>query len=123
MCAVANAQSYGGGMRIAPDALLDDGLFDTCVIRDATPWQFMRAFPSVFRGAHTAHPKIRMGRAASVVLRCDGWPVLLDGEVWQEAAREALEFTVRPKALRVLLPCAAAGCLCAAAPPPPGDTA
>ena len=35
LCAVANANSYGGGMRVAPDASLDDGLFDVCLIKEA----------------------------------------------------------------------------------------
>lgn len=104
LCAVANAQSYGGGMRIAPDAALDDGLFDICTIRDASAGEFLRAFPSVFRGAHTGHPKITMQRGATVTLRCDGWPVLLDGEVWTEAARGEIEFQVLPKRVAMMVP-------------------
>jgi diacylglycerol kinase (ATP) len=104
LCAICNAQSYGGGMRIAPDAALDDGLFDTCVIRDATTTEFLRAFPSVFRGAHTTHPKIVMNRAAKISLRCDGWPVLLDGEVWIETAQSTVDFNLLPQAVKFLFP-------------------
>lgn len=107
LCAIANAQSYGGGMRIAPEADLNDGLLDTCVIKDATPLEFMRALPSVFRGAHTGHPKIQMGRTAAVTLHCDGWPVLLDGEVWIEAATGPIEFSLRPRSVKFLFRAAA----------------
>lgn len=104
LCAIANARSYGGGMLIAPEAEVDDGLLDTCVIGDASPAEFLRAFPSVFRGAHTGHPKISMNRTAKVTLRCDGWAVLLDGEIWEESASGPLEFSLLPRALRVRFP-------------------
>ena len=82
LCAVANARSYGGGMKVAPDAQLDDGLFDICVIKEATRWAFVRAFPGVFRGSHVHHERVEMFRARRVEIWCDRpWPVLVDGEL------------------------------------------
>ena len=102
LCAVANAQSYGGGMRIAPDALLDDGLFDVCTIADATPLEFVRAFPSVFAGKHLSHPKVTLRRAQSIRIESETpWPVLLDGELWGETP---VEFTIVPRAVNVCVP-------------------
>ena len=99
LCAVANARSYGGGMRIAPDALLDDGLFDVCTIADATPLEFMRAFPSVFAGKHLSHPKVALRRAKNIRIETETpWPVLLDGELWGETP---VEFNVVPRAVNV----------------------
>ncbi|HEX8550124.1 MAG TPA: diacylglycerol kinase family protein [Abditibacteriaceae bacterium] len=100
MCAVANAQSYGGGMRIAPDAKLDDGLFDVCTIADASSLEFVRAFPSVFRGEHLSHPKVALRRAHTVKIASEpAWPVLLDGELWGETP---VEFNLRPQAVKFL---------------------
>ncbi len=71
MVAVGNAPSYGGGMRVCPDARLDDGLLDVCVVGALPKLEFARTFPKVFRGTHTAHPAVRMFRARSVSLDAD----------------------------------------------------
>ena len=102
LCAVANAKSYGGGMRVAPDASLDDGLFDVCVIRHASRLAFARAFPGVFRGAHVAHPRVMMRRARCVEMECDrAWPVLVDGELW---GAPPITLEIVPRAVEVMAP-------------------
>ena len=100
LCAVANARSYGGGMQVAPDARLDDGLFDICVIQDATKMEFVRAFPGVFRGAHVHHPRVIMRRARRVEIWCDrAWPVLVDGEL---VGTPPIAFEVVPGAVEIM---------------------
>ncbi len=100
LCAVANAKSYGGGMQVAPDAQLDDGLFDICVIQDASKMEFARAFPGVFRGAHVHHPRVVMRRARKVELWCDrNWPILVDGELIGTAP---MTFEIVPRAVEVM---------------------
>ena len=82
LCAVANAQSYGGGMRVAPNAFVDDGLFDICLINNASRTEFARAFPSVFAGKHLSHSKVEMFRARTVKVESEpSLPVLIDGEI------------------------------------------
>ena len=86
LVAVANAKSYGGGMLVCPDARLDDGLFDVCVIQKVSRIEFLRAFPGVFAGKHTVHPKVLMRRCRAI--RVESWqsvPVLADGEIVGEA--------------------------------------
>ncbi len=101
LCAVANAKSYGGGMQVAPDASLDDGLFDICVIQDATKMEFLRAFPGVFRGAHIHHPRVIMRRARKVEIWCDrDWPVLVDGEL---VGTPPMTFEIVPGAVEVMV--------------------
>jgi len=85
MCAIANGTGYGGGMRIAPDARLDDGLFDVCVIGACTRMEFMRSLPLVFRGAHVDPPL----------------PVLVDGEL---AGRTPARFVMEPAGVRFVVP-------------------
>ena len=102
LCAVANAQSYGGGMKVAPDARLDDGLFDICVIKDATRWEFARAFPGVFQGSHVDHARVEMFRARRVEIWCDrDWPVLVDGELVGTAP---ITFEIVPDAIGFVAP-------------------
>ena len=101
MVSVANSQSYGGGMRIAPNALLDDGLLDVMVV-DGTLSKpgFLATFPKVFSGRHIEHPAVRLHRAARVRLEADG-PVAvhLDGE---PGGTVPATFEVVPAALAVL---------------------
>lgn len=100
MCSVANAQYYGGGMRIAPDARLDDGLFDLCIIGETGTVEFLRAFPRVFRGTHTTHPKVTMRRAREVTIESDPTlPVFLDGDL---CGTTPATFTLAPRAIEVL---------------------
>ena len=102
LCAVANAKSYGGGMKVAPDAQLDDGLFDICVIKEASRWEFARAFPSVFAGGHVHHPRVEMFRARRVEIWCDRpWPVLVDGEV---CGTPPMTLEIVPDAVEIVAP-------------------
>ena len=56
-------------MKIAPQARMDDGLFDVCVIEEVSKGELLKEFPKVFRGTHIAHPKVilRSGRKVEVV--------------------------------------------------------
>jgi diacylglycerol kinase (ATP) len=102
MCSVANSTSYGGGMLIAPNAQLDDGLFDICLLREAGRIEFLRAFPRVFKGTHITHPKVTMLRAKVVGVESDPpLPILIDGDV---IGTTPVTFTLTPAAIHVLAP-------------------
>ena len=102
LCAVANARSYGGGMKVAPAASLDDGSLDICLIKEASRIEFARAFPSVFRGEHVGHPRVEMFRARRVGVWCDRpWPVLVDGEV---CGVTPLTLEIVPRAVEMMAP-------------------
>jgi diacylglycerol kinase (ATP) len=84
LVAVGNGPAYGGGMRITPDAALDDGELDVTVVGALSRLQFLRAFPGVFRGTHVRHPAVTTlrGRVVTVASR-NGAPameVYADGE-------------------------------------------
>lgn len=102
LCAIANAQSYGGGMKVAPDADLCDGLFDVCLIKDVSRTEFMRAFPGVFKGHHTNHPKVEMIRTPTLHLESQPpLPVLVDGEV---LGTTPAHFEILPQAIQFWSP-------------------
>jgi diacylglycerol kinase (ATP) len=102
LCSVANASYYGGGMHVAPDARLDDGLFDLCLLAEAGKMEFLSAFPRVFRGTHTTHPKVTMRRARHVQIESEPpMPVLVDGEI---AGITPVEFVLVPGAIHVMTP-------------------
>ena len=60
LIAIANGQSYGGGMKVCPDAEIDDGVFDIMILEPVSKFEFLRVFPKVFKGQHITHPKVRM---------------------------------------------------------------
>jgi diacylglycerol kinase (ATP) len=77
---VANGPSYGGGMRVAPDASLDDGLLDVMVVEPLSRARFLAIFPRVYAGTHVQNPRVSIRRARSVVLRAPGIVAYADGE-------------------------------------------
>ena len=66
LIAVGNGQSYGAGMRICPQARLDDGLFDVVILEPVSTLEFIKVFPTVYSGKHINHPKVRTMRAQKV---------------------------------------------------------
>ncbi|MEJ3404171.1 YegS/Rv2252/BmrU family lipid kinase [Rathayibacter sp. YIM 133350] len=71
LVSVANNPSLGGGMRVAPDAELDDGLLDVFIVSKIGRLEFLRVFPRVFRGTHVGHPAVEIIRARSVQIDSD----------------------------------------------------
>ena len=65
--AVANGQYFGGGMRVAPDALPDDGLFDVVIMGSANKAQALSDLKQIYSGEHLSNPAVRVVRAHKVV--------------------------------------------------------
>ena len=63
---VANGLWHGGGMKLAPDARPDDGLFDVVLIGDVTKLDFVTTSPKLYSGGHVTHPRIEVLRSATV---------------------------------------------------------
>ena len=80
LVAVGNGPSYGGGMRVCPDARLDDGLLDVTVLGPISKLEFLRVFPTVYKGTHVAHPAVTVRRARQVSITSPGVTAYADGE-------------------------------------------
>jgi YegS/Rv2252/BmrU family lipid kinase len=114
MVAVANAPYTGLGLTFAPEALLDDGLFDVAVYGGFSRWELLTHLASIVGGRRRYSPKIRTFRARRV--RVDGrkrLPVRADADDlgWTPAS-----FEVRPAALHVVVPPGDAAALVTPAP-------
>ena len=99
---VANGNYFGGGMRVAPHAQLDDGAFDVVLIGDTRRAEFIAAFPLIYLGKHLSHPKVNVVRATRVHIEPQEHE-----DVAMEAEGESLgtapaEIFIVPKALQVL---------------------
>jgi diacylglycerol kinase (ATP) len=68
LVAVGNGPAYGGGMNIAPNARLDDGVLDVTVVGEMTRVQMLTNFPKVFKGTHLAHPLVSIFRGTRIEL-------------------------------------------------------
>ena len=64
--AVANGKYFGGGMKIAPDALPDDGLFDVIAMHDLTRAQGVALSPRIYQGTHLGQPGVRFARGSLI---------------------------------------------------------
>lgn len=102
---VANARYYGGAMKIAPDAKLDDGQFDIITIGDASAFRILANSPRLYFGAHLRMNEVTHALAKQIVARPvkkeEEVRVELDGEV---VGRLPATFQILPRAIRVRCP-------------------
>ncbi|HEX9691764.1 MAG TPA: diacylglycerol kinase family protein [Gemmatimonadales bacterium] len=82
MMEISLGVSAGGGFRLTPDAKPDDGLFDVCIIRKVSTFQFLRYVPRVVRGTHGGLPPVHLFQTASLAVTSDRpMAVHFDGEL------------------------------------------
>ncbi|MEE4490543.1 diacylglycerol kinase [Streptomyces sp. BE230] len=99
LIAVGNGSTYGGGMRICADAVMDDGLFDVTVVGDCSRTTLLKVFPKVYKGTHLGHPVVTVHRVSSIALEAVGVTAYADGE---PLGSLPLTATCVPGAARVL---------------------
>lgn len=100
--AVANSKAYGGGMFVAPDAELDDGLLDVVTTAQVGKLHFLRNLPKVFEGTHVNNEEVVVRRAAEVRIEADRpFAVYADGD---HLADLPVTVSLLPQALRVIVP-------------------
>lgn len=100
---VANGRCQGGGFWLTPDALVDDGQLDLCIIDYMRLPEIIRHIPKVLNGRHTRLKQVTMGRAKHVRVDCPApIPVATDGEVIATDARQITVETL-PHGLEVLI--------------------
>ncbi|MFZ0040435.1 MAG: diacylglycerol kinase family protein [Solirubrobacteraceae bacterium] len=105
--AAANSKAYGGGMYMAPDASLTDGLLDVVIVGSERKLRFLRGLPTVFRGEHIHQPNVEVLRCRSLhidasrpfTLYADGDPI----------AELPVTIETLPRAVRAIVPPASDG--------------
>jgi diacylglycerol kinase (ATP) len=98
LVAVANSQSFGGGMKVTPDASLVDGQLDVFTLDPLSRWAFLRIYPRVFRGLHVTDPRVHIRQARTIQVASEGVVAYADGERLEALP---LEVTVEKSRLRV----------------------
>ncbi len=64
--AISNGRIFGKGMKIAPEASLNDGLFDLVLVKGMTKFEFFRNVYKIYTGTHLSHPKISLLRGKKI---------------------------------------------------------
>jgi len=100
---IGNIPSYGGGMKVTPGAILDDGLLDIMIVKPLSKARFLTVFPRVYTGSHVDLPFVEIRRAKQVRIDAPGITTYADGERLGPLPQT---FEAVPAALRVLVPAA-----------------
>ncbi len=104
MLTVGIGNREGGGFRVVPGAVTDDGIFEICIIHDVSIPMALRNLPHISKGEHTHLPIITMMETPHVRVTARE-PILLhaDGEIY-ETGKTVLDVSCRHRALKVRLP-------------------
>ncbi|HEX2059576.1 MAG TPA: diacylglycerol kinase family protein [Thermoanaerobaculia bacterium] len=100
--AVGNTRQYGGGIRITPEAVVDDGLLDLCLVHSTTRVQLLKTLPRAYTGAHCRSEFVEMQRGREFHFTSEqAMAVYADGE---PLTRTPVSFGLAPARLRVVVP-------------------
>lgn len=101
--AITNTPTYGGGMRINPGALMDDGTLDVCIVRRTSRPRLISRYPLVYAGRHVGLPEVWQARGGRVEI-ASGRPmrVCIDGEI--TSLTTPIRVEIVPRGLVVLTP-------------------
>lgn len=101
LAAFANTPVYGGGMKIAPQAKMDDGLLDICVVGGVDTFKLFCMFPTVYSGNHLKIREVDYSQATRVRVETEHpLDVYADGEY---VCQTPVEVSIQPAALKVVI--------------------
>jgi len=103
MITVGNGISLGGGFKLTPNAIVDDGYFDLNIIRDLKKWEIYQNLLSVFAGRHIYLEQVTTDRADQLSITSEeGFAAHVDGELLSLNLK-SLNIKLLPKALEVVV--------------------
>ena len=101
LMAVANGKYYGGGIKIAPSAKIDDGLLDVCIIDNLSRLKILTLLPRLFAGTHEKLKQVQFVSAKTVkILRDEPSTLSIDGEI---ICLKDIEFGILPGGLKIFV--------------------
>lgn len=102
LVAIANGKCYGGGIFMTPEAKLDDGMFDVCIIKEVNKFKILRLFPKAIKGQHSTIKEVSFCRGRKVNISCaEEVSLNIDGEILR--AKE-VAFEIIPKGIKIVMP-------------------
>ncbi len=104
LLSVCNSPRTGALFYMAPDAAMDDGLFDVILAPELSKWEVLSILPRFFKGTHIRHPKVKHFRTTSLTVQSSpGTPIHADGEVLSASA-ESVRYEILPGKLTLIVP-------------------
>ena len=101
LVAVGNGISYGGGMLVCPNAIVDDGLLTVTFLGEVSKLTFLKVFPKVFKGSHVEHPSVTEYTGRKIHLDAPHQVAYADGE---RVGPLPIDVEVRPGSLIAIVP-------------------
>ncbi len=102
LISTGNGRCSGGGFYLTPEASVDDGKLDVCVIRSMNKMRMFLKIPLVLKGSHGGLSEVSFYRTPRFWVESEaGFPIHADGEVVSAQAHN-LEIRVIPSAIQVL---------------------
>jgi diacylglycerol kinase (ATP) len=99
---VGNSQQYGGGIRITPQASIDDGLLDLCMIGKTSRMHLLRTLPTAYTGKHLADPIVSTARGTAFHISSERvMDIYADGE---RITTTPTSFAIAAQKLRIVVP-------------------
>ncbi|MEN3037722.1 MAG: diacylglycerol kinase family protein [Candidatus Kryptonium sp.] len=102
LIAIGNGISAGGGFLLTPDAKINDGFFDVCLVRDLSILRILQVLPTVLKGKHIYYPEVSMFKAEEIEIKSDSNLTMhADGEIIGTSLRW-IKISVVPSAIEVI---------------------
>ncbi len=102
LCAVMNGQYYGGGFNPTPNASIDDGMFDICIVDKLSRGKLFQLVSKYLKGTHTDLSVVKMIRANKIVISSD---TLIDMQSDGESFKEKhIHLEIMHKGLKLKVP-------------------
>jgi len=99
---VGNTAQYGGGIRITPNAQIDDSLLDLCLVHRTTRVRLLRTLPRAYTGSHVESPFVETARGTQFTFESERpMDVYADGE---RLTSTPVTFALAPEKLRIVVP-------------------
>jgi len=101
--AISNGKIYGGRFKITPEAILDDGLLEICLVEEMGRFKYLSIIPKVFKGTHGSIKGISFYKAKEIIVQSSELILAqVSGEVIE--GQKKFTITLQPKRLKLIVP-------------------